>query len=204
MKNNSLLFRLYVGAATLYKQFVSNLDRSKFGFIADDVAIIPPLVVTHPENVFLYGDTEIKNASIYADSAKVIMKPHSLAAEGLRISTGNHSMALGRYFKDVKQSEKEGHVDDVIIESDVWIGRNVTILSGVHIGRGCTIGAGAVVNKSTPPYCLVAGVPARPIKFKWTIDEILFHEEQLYSKEDRFTREQLEDIFSTTELKNRG
>ena len=36
----------------------------------------------------------------------------------------------------------------------------MTILSGVHVGRGATIGAGAVVTKSLPPYCVAAGVPA--------------------------------------------
>lgn len=204
MKRNSLLFRLYVGVSTLYKYYVASLDRSKFGFIANDVDLIPPLNISHPENIFLYGDNGIKNATIYADSAKFIMKPHSGAAEGLRVSTANHAMILGRFYRTVKQSEKKDKVDDIIIESDVWIGRNVTILSGVHIGRGCTIGAGSVVNKSTPPYCLVAGVPARPIKFKWTIDEILYHEEQLYSPEDRFTREQLEEIFDKTDMKNKG
>ncbi len=203
MKRNSFLFRFYVGVSTLYKHYVASLDRRKFGFIADDVDLLPPLNISHPENVFLYGDNGIKNATIYADSAKFIMKPHSGAAEGLRVSTANHAMILGRFYRTVKQSEKAGKVDDIIIESDVWIGRNVTILSGVHIGRGCTIGAGAVVNKSTPPYCLVAGVPARPIKFKWTIDEILLHEEKLYPDGERFTRVELEEIFANTQFKNK-
>ena len=52
----------------------------------------------------------------------------------------------------------------VIIEDDVWIGRNATILSGVHIGKGAVIAAGAVVNRDVPPYSVAAGVPARIIK----------------------------------------
>jgi acetyltransferase-like isoleucine patch superfamily enzyme len=129
------------------------------------------------------------------------MKPHSGAAEGLRVSTGNHAMILGRFYRSIKQSEKpKVKIDDVIIESDVWIGRNVTILTGVHIGRGTTVGAGAVVTKSLPPYCVAVGVPAKPVKFKWTIDEILFHEEQLYPAEERYTREELESIFAQYNL----
>lgn len=196
MKKNSLLFRIKVGVATLYSHYVKNLDRTRFGFIADDVALTPPLILSHPENIFLYGDNGLKNATIYADSAKFIMKKHSGAAEGLRVSTANHAMILGRFYRTIKQSEKPKiKIDDIIIESDVWIGRNVTILSGVHIGRGCTVGAGAVVSKSLPPYCVAVGVPAKPIKFKWTIEEILQHEQQLYDPKERFTREELEEIF---------
>ena len=145
----------------------------------------------------MYGDNALRNATIYADSAKFIMKEHSVAAEGLRVSTANHAMVLGRFWKTIKQHEKpKVHIDDIIVESDVWIARNVTILSGVHIGRGCTVGAGSIVTKSLPPYCVAVGVPAKPIKFKWTIDEIIYHESQLYDENDRYSREELEKIFA--------
>ena len=198
---NSLLHRLKLGAATIYSQYVKNLDRTRFGYIADDVTLIPPLKLSCPENIYLYGDNGLNNATIYADSAKFIMKPHSIAAEGLRVSTANHAMILGRFWRTIKQFEKPHiDIDDVILESDVWNGRNVTILTGVHIGRGTTVGAGAVVTKSLPPYCVAVGVPAKPVKFKWTIDEILFHEEQLYPAEERYTREELESIFAQYNL----
>ena len=194
---NSLFYRLKIGLATIYTQYVRNLDRTRFGFIADDVTLTPPLILSHPENIYLYGDNGLKNATIYADSAKFIMKKHSGAAEGLRVSTANHAMVLGRFYRTIKQFEKPKiHIDDIVIESDVWIGRNVTLLSGVHIGRGCTIGAGAIVTKSLPPYCVAVGAPAKPVKFKWTVDEILFHESQLYDEHERFSREELEAIFS--------
>lgn len=52
----------------------------------------------------------------------------------------------------------------VIIEDDVWIGANVTILGGVKIGKCSVVAAGALVNKDVPPYSVVAGVPAKVIK----------------------------------------
>lgn len=64
----------------------------------------------------------------------------------------------------------------------VWIGCNVTLLVGVTIGRGSTVGAGAVVSKSMPSYCICGGVPAKFIKLYWTIDQILEHETKLYPK----------------------
>jgi acetyltransferase-like isoleucine patch superfamily enzyme len=51
-----------------------------------------------------------------------------------------------------------------IIGNDVWIGANVSIMSGVKIGDGCVIAAGAVVTKDAPPYSIVGGVPAKIIK----------------------------------------
>lgn len=93
-----------------------------------------------------------------------------------------------------KSNKPEGYDHDVIIEKDVWIGANVTILEGVTVGRGATIAAGAVVNKNVPPYCIVGGVPAKVIKFYWTIDQILEHERQLYPENERYKREELEEI----------
>jgi len=193
---NGLLYRFLKGIKTWYSLYVSSLDRKKFGFIADDVYLQPPLVFSNPQNVFLYGDNGLKDAKIYTNNAKFIMKPHSGAAEGLRVSTGNHAMILGRFYRSIQEYEKPKGLDkDVIVESDVWIGRNVIILAGSHIGRGCTIGAGAVVTKDVPPYTICVGVPAKPIKFKWTIDEILEHESKLYKEEERLSRDYLENLF---------
>ncbi len=56
---------------------------------------------------------------------------------------------------------------DVIIENDVWIGTDAIILSGVRIGNGAVIGARAVVSKDVPPYAIVAGNPARIIRYRF-------------------------------------
>lgn len=52
----------------------------------------------------------------------------------------------------------------IIIEDDVWVGMNATILKGVRIGRGSVVAAGAVVTRDVPPLSIVAGVPARVIR----------------------------------------
>ena len=51
-----------------------------------------------------------------------------------------------------------------IIGDDVWVGANVSIMSGVEIGDGCVIASGAVVTKSVSPYSIVAGIPAKVLK----------------------------------------
>ena len=96
------------------------------------------------------------------------------------------------FVSDIDEDNKPaGYDHDVIIEKDVWIGSNVTILEGVRVGRGATIAAGAVVNKDVPPYSIVGGVPAKVIKHYWTIDQILEHEQKLYPENERVTREEL-------------
>lgn len=53
---------------------------------------------------------------------------------------------------------------DIIIGNDVWIGYEAAILAGVTIGDGAVIGARALVTRDVPPYTIVGGVPARPIR----------------------------------------
>ena len=53
---------------------------------------------------------------------------------------------------------------DIVVGNDVWIGYEAVILAGVHIGDGAVIGTRAVVTKDVPPYTIVGGVPAKPIK----------------------------------------
>ncbi|MBS6340974.1 MAG: CatB-related O-acetyltransferase [Eubacterium limosum] len=53
---------------------------------------------------------------------------------------------------------------DIVVGNDVWIGYEAVVLAGVTIGDGAVIGTRAVVTKDVPPYTIVGGVPAQPIK----------------------------------------
>ena len=55
----------------------------------------------------------------------------------------------------------------VRIGHDVWIGRSAIVLAGVTVGDGSVIGAGSVVTKDVPPYAIVAGNPARLIRYRF-------------------------------------
>ncbi len=60
------------------------------------------------------------------------------------------------------------HGDRVVIGHDVWIGHGVTVLPGVTVGDGAVLAAGAVVSKNVAPYTIVGGVPAKPIRERFS------------------------------------
>lgn len=64
----------------------------------------------------------------------------------------------------------------LVIGNDVWIGYEAVVMAGVTIGDGAIIGARAVVTKDVPPYTIVGGVPAKPIRKRFddeTIERLL-------------------------------
>ena len=78
-----------------------------------------------------------------------------------------------------------------IVNSDVWIGYGSIVKSGVIIGVGAVVGAGAVVTKNVEPYSIVAGVPAKHIKYRF---EQKIREGLVASKWWTFDEEKLEKL----------
>lgn len=90
-------------------------------------------------------------------------------------TSGNHSMqSLANYtfpifFDEWGLDAKDicdawGNKGDTVIGNDVWIGYEAVIMPGIKIGDGAVIGTRAVVTKDVPPYTIVGGVPAKPIR----------------------------------------
>lgn len=59
-----------------------------------------------------------------------------------------------------------------VIGNDVWLGKNVIVTNGVRIGNGVRAAAGAIITKDVPDYAIVAGIPARIIKYRFTKEQI--------------------------------
>lgn len=61
---------------------------------------------------------------------------------------------------------------DIVIGNDVWIGYGAVILSGVTIGDGAIIGTNALVTKDIPPYTIAGGIPAKPIRKRFSEEKV--------------------------------
>lgn len=90
------------------------------------------------------------------------------------VSIGNHVMlaqnivisGLNHGYEDISipPASQPVNVKQIMIADDVWIGANSVITAGVSIGKHSVIGAGSVVTKDVPPFCIAVGNPARVIK----------------------------------------
>lgn len=67
-----------------------------------------------------------------------------------------------------------------VIESDVWIGQRATLRHGITVGRGAVVAAHSMVTRDVPRYAVVAGNPARILRYRFTPEEIARHEQKVY------------------------
>jgi len=98
------------------------------------------------------------NVQLGASAGRIIIGDNVMTAPNVVIRAANHGMR-----KDAVMRFQPHIYGEIIIEDDVWIGSNAVITSGVTLAKGTVVGAGAVVTKSTEPYSIVGGVPAKKI-----------------------------------------
>lgn len=169
----------------IYNCFYIPIYRRRFGKCGNNVNFSPWDSTLWYENIYVGDDVDFGyNADFVASRSRIIIGNHVVFGPHVSIRGGDHRVDIvGKFIDEVTDEMKTGDNDqDVIFEGDNWIGMNSIILKGVTIGRGSIIAAGAVVTKSTPPYSIVAGVPAKVIKMRFTPEEILQHEKALNLK----------------------
>lgn len=118
-------------------------------------------------NVLLLGNVVIKagtsvsnNSSINGASAGVFIGKDVMIAPGCCIVAFNHGMEDN----GIPMSKQTLVEKMIVIEDDVWIAANCSILAGVRVGQGAVIAANSVVTKDVAAFAVVGGVPAKFIK----------------------------------------
>ena len=115
-------------------------------------------------NSIVMGDRSGIGNGFHLQGTHLVMGDDIIMAPNVTILGAGH-----RFMDRSVTINQQGNFDKttLTIGNDVWIGRNVTILSGVRrIGNGAVIGACAVVTHDVPDYAIVAGNPAKVIKYR--------------------------------------
>jgi len=99
----------------------------------------------------------------YVNNGAVLSARQSVTV-GRRCQIATGVMLMDDDFHAVGDLDAPGKAAPIVVEDDVWLATRAVVLKGVTVGRGAVVAAGAVVTKDVPPYTLVAGVPARPIR----------------------------------------
>lgn len=155
-------------------------QKIKFNRFYKNDILLYPFNSSLDNNVFIGKGTNINGpffiSSGYNKDYKVIIGKYCAIGHNFRVRNRNHNTNYpniqdkfqNRYgFKDLSV-----YKGDVVIGNNVWIGDNVIVLPGVKIGDGAVIGAGSVVTKNVPDYAIVAGNPARIIRYRFNEDII--------------------------------
>lgn len=123
-------------------------------FVGQNTYIGPGTVIQAKENITIGDNVIIANNVVIMDNNNHPTDPQ------MRIKMS----ACDDFLHDELWSWKYSDSAPVIIEENVWIGRDARIMKGVTIGKGSIVALGAIVTHDVPPYCVVAGNPAKVVK----------------------------------------
>lgn len=109
----------------------------------------------------LYGNIEVGRFCSIGNNVIIGLDRHQHPTNWL--STSLYSGALSDKYESLRSE-----VTKVTIGHDCWIARDAVLMDGIEIGNGAIVASRAVVTKNVPPYAIVAGVPAKVIKFRFS------------------------------------
>ncbi|MFM2063634.1 MAG: hypothetical protein RLZZ507_3305 [Cyanobacteriota bacterium] len=120
------------------------------------------IVATYGGNIILSDQVSLNPGTIiYGHGGVSIGKMTRIAANCTLVSANHNFEQI-----DVPIMNQGLSTKGIVIEDNVWIGTGCVILDGVRVGEGSIIAAGAVVTKNVAPYSIVAGVPAKLLRFR--------------------------------------
>lgn len=180
----------------LYNVWREKIVRSKLCFCDETAQISSNNMIVGAKNFTMKEYSLLQpGGTLILTGGKLILGRWSSIAYNVTIITGNHIPTVGIPHHKASMIHLNDRECNIEIGDDCWVAANVTLLPGAKLGRGCVVGACALVNREVPPYAVVAGVPAKIVAVKFTLEQILEHEKQIYDSHERLTRECLEELF---------
>ncbi len=135
------------------------LLRSIIGHMGREVTILSPFFCDYGSHISIGDCTYINFNLTVLDEAQVTIGSHVFIGPGCSLLTAVHPLDAQERNKGTEKALP------ITIGDSVWLGSNVTVLPGVTIGEGAVVGAGSVVTRDVPPRTVVAGNPARIIRW---------------------------------------
>lgn len=129
---------------------------------AGKVRFYEGVTLWYPYNIEIGDNVTLNEWCHLSGFGSIIIKDNVRIGHRCSIVTSAHNYSQ----KDIPIWKQGLSARAVVINEDVWIGCNVTILPGVTIGRGAIIAAGAIVTRNVPEFSIVGGVPAKIIKYR--------------------------------------
>ena len=128
---------------------------------SEDPALFRQLVYGDPARLHVHPTAILNNALINLSSGDVTIEPHVFLGHSVSILTGTHDWTK---FGAERQVAVPRTGRDVVIEEGAWVSSNATVVGPCRIGAHSVVGVGSVVLRDVPPYTVVAGVPAKPLR----------------------------------------
>ena len=132
-----------------------------------NVTVLSPFYTDYGYRCYIGEDTFINHNAYFMDGAKISIGSHCFIGPNCGMYTANHPLLASERNRGLEKASP------IIIEDDVWIGADVTILPGVRIGKGSVIGAKSVVTKDIPSNVIAAGNPCQILRAITEEDSIL-------------------------------
>lgn len=141
---------IIIGIGSSVNAFTTLCVSDKFGYSGSKIKIGADTYIGEYNN-------------IRAANGEVVIGDHCLVSQHITMVTTNHETTKGELIVNQKWTEQNNFVH---IEDDVWIGANSVILPGITIHKGAVVAAGSIVTKDVPEYAIVAGNPAKILKYR--------------------------------------
>ena len=165
-------------------QKLNFMDRSDFDGIgavvaelfgkSDNAFVNPPFYCDYGKHIEAGKNFFANYNCTLIDVAKIRIGDNCMMAPNVSVYTAGHPV------HPVSRNSAYEYGKEVTIGDNVWLGGNTVVCPGVHIGSNVVIGAGSVVTKDIPDWCVAAGNPCKVIRKITDADaKKLFHDEEI-------------------------